>query len=131
MFARHMVPLLILFIASVVSERIAIDATLTDTLTRYAWFASAAYSSDCNVPPFNTTIEKDFSAFITDTQARLFRDDMTKEYILAFRGTSSIIDVITDFRSSLVDCTTALPLCANCTVSICASDKFPSDKNLF
>lgn len=105
------------FTATALSERIAIDATLTNTITRYAWFASAAYSSDCKIPPFNTTVEKTFYDMITDTQATLFRDDLVEEYILAFRGTSSPVDIITDFRRSLVNCTAALPSCVNCTVS--------------
>lgn len=131
MFVKHVIPALLLFTTSVFSERIAIDTTLTNTLTRHAWFASAAYSSDCNIPPFNTIIEKDFSDFTTDTQVRLFRDDAAEEYILAFRGTSSIIDVITDFRSSLVDCTPALPLCANCTVSLYLRDNLPATEPCF
>lgn len=122
MFDRRSLAVILLTTASVMPERIVLTADLTNTLTRYAWFASAAYSADCNIPPLNTTIEEDFFDFITDTQARLFRDDETREYILAFRGTSSIIDVITDLRQSLVDCTSALPLCANCTVSL-----FPSN----
>lgn len=131
MFSKHMISIILLFAASVFSERIAIDATLTNTLTRYAWFASAAYSADCNIPPFNATTEKDFSDFFTDTQAKLFRDDAKQEFILAFRGTSSMIDVITDIRSSLVGCTPALPLCGNCTVSFCLRIHFSCDGDLF
>ncbi|KAJ4394773.1 hypothetical protein N0V93_003993 [Gnomoniopsis smithogilvyi] len=115
MFGSRILTIVPLFAVSVISERIPVDSALTDTLTRYAWFASAAYSSNCNIPPFNTTIEKKFHHVITDTQATLFRDDLHAEYILAFRGTSSPWDIITDLRRSLVDCTSALPSCTNCT----------------
>lgn len=116
MFGRQILAVVLLFATETISERIPIDATLTNTLIRYAWFASAAYSSRCKIPPFNTTIEKNFSDLITDTQVTLFRDDLRAEYILAFRGTSSPWDIVTDFRKSLVNCTHAFPSCTNCTV---------------
>lgn len=122
MLDKYIFTFLVLFTATLAaSERIAVDATVTNTLARYAWFASAAYSSYCEIPPFNTTVEKEFYDVVTDTQATLFRDDLTEEYILAFRGTSSILDIITDLRMDLVDCTPALPSCPRCTVSFCFS----------
>lgn len=67
--------------------------------------------------PFETTIEKKFSNILTGARATLFRCDQTKEYVLAFKGTSSILDVVTDFRKALVDCTPAVGTeCKNCYV---------------
>lgn len=67
--------------------------------------------------PFETKVEKQFRNVLTDAQATLFRDDSAKEFILSFRGTSSLFDIITDLRMTLVDCTPAVGAsCKNCTV---------------
>lgn len=95
-----------------------IDDKLSTALIRYAWFSSAAYSANCQIPPFNSTIEARFQDFLTDHQATLFRDDAAQEYILAFRGTNSPMDIWTDFRKSLANCSSELgPACVNCFVS--------------
>lgn len=104
--------------AMAIAEVTVVYETLLENLVRYAYFSSAAYSDSCQHPPFNTTVEKRFSDMMTDTQVTLFRDDLAKEYILAFRGTSSVFDLVTDFRKALVDCTPAVgTACENCTVS--------------
>lgn len=108
----------VLLAAMALAERTFVEEALLQNLVRYAYFSSAAYSHICKHPPFDTTVEMRFSDMMTDTQVTLFRDDSTKEYILAFRGTSSILDLVTDFRKALVDCTPAIgEACQNCTVS--------------
>lgn len=101
------------------AEVLPVEQPVLDLLTRYAWFSSAAYSEQCNAPPFGAVVDKNFVNGPTDTQVALFRDNDEKEYILGFRGTSSVTDILIDLERSMVDCTAAVGAgCVECTVSI-------------
>lgn len=104
-------------------QKVPVDSITFSALTRYAAFASAAYSSDCTVPPYETTAEVYFNNLTTSTQATLFRDDKKKEYILAWRGTSDVQDFITDVEQTLVPCV-APGISCGCTVSTNCSQPF-------
>lgn len=99
------------------AQKVAVDGKVLGALTRYAYFSSAAYSLNCKIPPFGSSVETKFQDSETDAQGTLFRDDAMKEYILAWRGTSSISDILVDLQQSLVDCTPVTGAnCPNCTV---------------
>lgn len=100
------------------AEHPPITKHLSKALTRYAWFASAAYSDNCTIPPYGTTAEFYWKHEATDSQATLFRDDVEREFIVAFRGTTNVKDFLTDLNKNLVSCEPALgPDCVGCMVS--------------
>lgn len=104
-------------LAGVVSAtKTPIDSGLLATLERYAAFASAAYSSNCSVPPYGSFVEDYIDDVATSTQVTLFRDDASEEYILSFRGTSDVQDFLTDLDQDLVSCVAPGLDCSECTV---------------
>lgn len=103
-----------------------IDSELLATLERYAAFASAAYSSDCSVPPYGSVVENYIDDVATSTQVTLFRDDASEEYILSFRGTSDVQDFLTDLDQDLVSCVAPGLDCSGCTVRIISSPSKPA-----
>lgn len=113
----HLAVLLSSILAGVASAtKTPIDAGLLATLERYAAFASAAYSSDCSVPPYGSVVETYINDIPTSTQATLFRDDAAEEYIISFRGTSDIQDFLTDLDQDLISCVAPGLECLGCTV---------------
>ncbi|THH15224.1 hypothetical protein EW146_g5209 [Bondarzewia mesenterica] len=68
---------------------------LYDDLVFYFKYASSAYSVSCPSPNGNTLV-KQFSELTTDTQGFIARDDTRKEIVVAFRGSSSIVDFAND-----------------------------------
>ncbi|KAK2611503.1 hypothetical protein N8I77_004837 [Diaporthe amygdali] len=105
-----------LILSGALAQKTQVSTAVFDQLSRYARFASAAYSSDCTNPPFGSTVEKTFDDTATDTQVTLFRDDSAREYILSFRGTSSVQDFVTDLEQTLVSCSAADGIsCLGCT----------------
>ncbi|KAF3020096.1 hypothetical protein G7054_g8909 [Neopestalotiopsis clavispora] len=114
----HLAVLLSSILAGVASAtKTPIDAGLLATLERYAAFASAAYSSDCSVPPYGSVVETYINDIPTSTQATLFRDDAAEEYIISFRGTSDIQDFLTDLDQDLISCVAPGLECLGCTCS--------------
>ncbi|KAI0129670.1 Alpha/Beta hydrolase protein [Xylariales sp. AK1849] len=105
----------VLLAKAVVSVKTPIDAALLTTFERYAAFASASYSSDCTIPPYGSVVVNYINDDTTDTQATLFRDDTAAEFILSFRGTSTIQDFITDEEQDLVSCVAPGIECLGCT----------------
>lgn len=100
------------------AQKTAVTSSVLAELSRYAAFASAAYSDNCVVPPFGATVDKFINDEPTSTQVTLFRDDAAKEFILSFRGTSDVQDFLTDLDQDLVPCSAAAGItCTNCTVS--------------
>lgn len=72
-------------------------------LVRYTKFAAAAVPMGC-ATIYGTTKVKDIANTLTDTQGYVARDDTNKEIIVALRGTSSIVDVLTDASTTLTTC---------------------------
>lgn len=108
-----------LLLGAALAQKTQVSSTVYDQLARYARFASASYSSNCANPPFGSSVEKMFNDKKTDTQVTLFRDESAQEYILSFRGTSSVQDFITDLQQDLVSCSAADGIsCLGCTVSL-------------
>ncbi|KAG5653045.1 hypothetical protein H0H81_002562 [Sphagnurus paluster] len=66
-----------------------------DDLVRYTKYSSAVYQWICPNPLGNKLIQK-FSK--TGTQGFVVRDDKRKDFILAFRGTLEVIDVLVDLQ---------------------------------
>lgn len=109
---------LVVLAAGVLGQKTPVDQATLSNLTRYAHFASAAYSSDCTIPPYGTTVVTYFDEASTDTQATLFRDDSAKEYILSYRGTSNLQDFLADNDQTLVACSQITGIsCTTCNVS--------------
>lgn len=92
----------------------SVTEDIYNRLVRYTRFSAAAYSSDCRVPPEGATVVSYINNNTTDTQATLFRDDAHQDLIIAFRGTSSVQDFVSDFNQTLVP----FSGCENCTVCI-------------
>lgn len=116
-----------LLLSAAVAQKTQVSTTVYDQLARYARFASASYSSNCANPPFGSTVEKMFNDQKTDTQVTLFRDESAQEYILSFRGTSSVQDFVTDLQQDLVSCSAADGIsCLGCTVSLLRCQTFCS-----
>lgn len=106
-----------LLLSGAYAQKTQVSTTVYDQLSRYARFASASYSSACTNPPFGSSVEKQFEDKSTDTEVTLFRDDSAQEYILSFRGTSSVQDFVTDLDQTLVSCSAADGIsCLGCTV---------------
>ncbi|KAI1840448.1 hypothetical protein JX266_013332 [Neoarthrinium moseri] len=97
------------------SQKTQVDSALLATFERYAAFASASYSSDCDDPPFGSVAEKYINDVATSTQATLFRDDAAQEYVVSFRGTSDVQDFVTDLDQKLVSCVAPGLQCLGCT----------------
>lgn len=72
-------------------------------LVRYTKFAAAALAMGCTTI-YGATKIADISNTVTDTQGYVARDDTNKQIIIALRGTSSIVDVVTDASTTLVTC---------------------------
>ncbi|KAA8643982.1 lipase family protein [Aspergillus tanneri] len=85
-------------------------------IIRYTKFAAAAYVDYCATPPYGSSVVQYFNDEYTDTQATLFRDDLAKELIIAFRGSSSPTDLDTDVDFNLVPVTAGGISCADCLV---------------
>ncbi|KAI1842352.1 hypothetical protein JX266_011393 [Neoarthrinium moseri] len=100
--------------ATVLAEKTPVTPLLLANFERYAAFASAAYSSDCANPPFNSTVVRYINDVPTDTQATLFRDDIAQQFIISFRGTSDIQDFVTDLDQVLVPCVAQGIQCPTC-----------------
>lgn len=94
-----------------------------NNIVRYTGFAAAAYSDYCATPPSGSTIVKTFNVSSTDTQATLFRDDTSKEIIIAFRGSSSPKDLDSDFEFTSVPLTAVGTSCKSCNVWL-SNDSF-------
>ncbi|KAF2191616.1 alpha/beta-hydrolase, partial [Zopfia rhizophila CBS 207.26] len=73
-------------------------------------------AASCPNPPGSAVVAKYFDESSTDTQAFLFRDDAEQELILAFRGTSTIQDFVSDFDQTLVPYTSTGVSCSGCTI---------------
>ncbi|KAF8507970.1 alpha/beta-hydrolase [Hysterangium stoloniferum] len=69
------------------------EATFDD-LVFYFQYASSAYSTFCLSPNGNTLVAQFTS--LSGTQGYVARDDTRKEIVIALRGSSSILDFITD-----------------------------------
>ncbi|POS72699.1 hypothetical protein DHEL01_v208908 [Diaporthe helianthi] len=107
-----------ILLGAALAQKTQVSNTVYDQLVRYAHFASASYSSNCANPPFGSSVEKMFEDKKTDTQAILFRDQSAQEYILSFRGTSSVQDFVTDSQQDLIPCSAAEGIsCLDCTCS--------------
>jgi len=75
------------------------------------------------VPPLNTTVAAYENLLLTSTQAMLFRDDAAHELILAFPGTASFDDQLTDILALLLAPNLVFPAliideCRGCTVHL-------------
>jgi len=88
-----------LLIASVAipSAHAQVSSTIYTNLVRYAHFSSAAYiisstGSSAGCSPQGATVTTFFSDGGTDTQGYIARDDSKKEFIVAFRGSTSVTD---------------------------------------
>lgn len=79
----------------------AITQDQYDDLVRYWKYATGAALDSCPSPLGNTLVQQ-ISEPITDTQAYIARDDTRKEILIAFRGTTSNQDALTDFSIPLV-----------------------------
>ncbi|KAJ2898206.1 alpha/beta-hydrolase [Zalerion maritima] len=97
-------------------ETFAIDEALYASFVRYTKFSAAAYADDCPTAPEGASVVKYVDVGGTDTQATLFRDDEAEELVLAFRGTSSLADFVTDFSQDLVAYASEGVDCAECMV---------------
>ncbi|CCG81938.1 putative Lipase [Taphrina deformans PYCC 5710] len=73
-------------------------------LVRNARFAAAAYTDQCSRPPNGAVLVQEIVDPLTDTQGYVARADDTKEIIVALRGSSSVVDFLTDAETSLVPC---------------------------
>lgn len=84
------------------SPHTTVSEELFQTFLSYTKFAAASYADNCPIPPNGATIANFFNIASTDTQAYLFKDDATKEFILAFRGTSDLYDFAVDLNQTLI-----------------------------
>ena len=79
-------------------------------------YAAASYASNCPQPPNNSSVVQYFNNAATDTQATLFRDDIRKEIVIAFRGTSDLQDFTSDFAQAQVTLNAIGTNCPTCKV---------------
>lgn len=70
----------------------------------YTRFAAAALTTGCKTL-YGATVISYVANTETDTQGYVARSDSRSEIIVSLRGTSSIVDVVTDSRTDLVACT--------------------------
>ncbi|KAF7299730.1 Lipase-3 domain-containing protein [Mycena chlorophos] len=73
----------------------AVSSALYEELVLYTKYSSAAYQLTCPRPLGNTLI-KDFE--FGRTQTLIVRDNTRKEIVVAFRGTFSLTDAVTDAK---------------------------------
>jgi hypothetical protein len=76
------------------------DALFKD-MQRFARFSSAAYQPFCPRPAGQTLVQT-FGNSGTSTQGLVARDDGRKQIVVAFRGTSDLIDLLTDVKFFLL-----------------------------
>lgn len=78
-----------------------INETVYNDLVFYAKYCAASYGSVCPRPMGNTLVER-VRDEVTGTDGMVVRDDRRKEIVVAFRGTSELMDAITDLLFVLV-----------------------------
>ncbi|TFK62383.1 alpha/beta-hydrolase [Pluteus cervinus] len=69
----------------------AISTSVYDDLVYYFRYASSTYVSTCSKPNGNTLITRIHDP-VTDTQGFIVRDDKRKEFVAAFRGSTTATD---------------------------------------
>ncbi|KAG5641518.1 hypothetical protein DXG03_004823 [Asterophora parasitica] len=79
----------------------AISQELYDSLAFYFKYAANAYAISCPNPLGNHLVLK-FNHLLSDTQGYIARDDTRKEIVVAFRGSTSPKDFLTDASILLV-----------------------------
>lgn len=99
-----------------------ISSDLYTLFVRYTKYAAASYAATCPTPPNNASVVQYFSEKSTDTQATLFRSDVDREFVLAFRGTSNLQDFASDFAQQLVPLNRTGTTCDSCRVHRGARD---------
>ncbi|RDA88767.1 hypothetical protein CP532_4026 [Ophiocordyceps camponoti-leonardi (nom. inval.)] len=83
-----------LFVAGLAAgEKKAIPQDTFDRLKRYSVLCGITYQRNCPQPPEGITIKKKFN---DNANGIIFEDDEANELIVAFRGSSSIQDALTD-----------------------------------
>ncbi|KAF2762867.1 alpha/beta-hydrolase [Pseudovirgaria hyperparasitica] len=115
--------------AAAVNAQTAVSGDVYNNIVRYSNFAAAAYANNCPKPPSGSTILKFFNGTATNTQAYLFRDTAAKELVLAFRGTSTPLDLDTDFLFTLTQLTLPGTSCSGCQVHQGFQDAYASIAN--
>ncbi|KAF9461458.1 Alpha/Beta hydrolase protein [Collybia nuda] len=78
-------------------EKREVPNAVYNNLVWYYQYASSAYADSCPRPNGNTFVKWVNNA-ATDTQSFIAIDDTRKEFIVAFRGSSSNYDFLTDVR---------------------------------
>lgn len=100
-----------------------------NAIARYHQFAAASYMDKCPSPPFGSSIQKFINVSSTDSQAVVFHDASANEIILAFRGSSSPIDLDTDLAFTLNDISLDGVSCSGCQVSLLLKNPVPRLKS--
>ncbi|KAL6712124.1 hypothetical protein ACN47E_000001 [Coniothyrium glycines] len=102
-------------------SRQLIESNLFPVLQRYTKFAAASLATfvfglgNCPTPPFRSRLVVKINNILTDTQVAVFQDDVAKEFIVSFPGSSSVQDFVTDLNFPLTPFTSA-PGCNGCRV---------------
>ncbi|GIZ42551.1 hypothetical protein CKM354_000581300 [Cercospora kikuchii] len=95
--------------------RTTVSQSLYDTLIFYGRYASTYTTAPCKNPPEGTVVQGFANADPT-TEMTLFRDDARKQLIMAFPGTASLQDFVTDVSAQQVPATIAGVNCPECKV---------------
>lgn len=81
----------------------------------YGRYATIYPQAPCPIPPAGTVVQG-FANADLDTQMTLFRDDSRRELVLAFPGTASLGDIVTDISVGMVPATMKGVNCPACRV---------------
>ncbi|KZW03566.1 alpha/beta-hydrolase [Exidia glandulosa HHB12029] len=84
-----------------IEKRAPLQQSVYDQIVYHFKYASSAYANSCGHPNGQHLV-KTFSNKATDTQGYIARDDVKKEFIVAFRGSTDCTDAKTEKNSKLV-----------------------------
>ncbi|QIW97188.1 hypothetical protein AMS68_002706 [Peltaster fructicola] len=102
-----------------------LDPTAFAPILKYASYVEASYQQPCKKPPGGAVTIKDFNITSSDTQASLYRLDSSKELIIAYPGSNSTVDYITDLTFVPLPYTTSKN-CSLCLVHAGFANAFNS-----
>lgn len=92
-----------------------VSQALYDTLIYYGRYCATYPKAPCQIPPSGTVVQG-YANTDPDTEMTLFRSDSDQELVMAFPGTASLGDFLTDVSNQLVSATIAGVNCSACMV---------------
>ncbi|KAF7191695.1 putative feruloyl esterase A, partial [Pseudocercospora fuligena] len=102
-------------VAFVRAKNVSVSQALYDELIYYGKYAPTYPKAPCQIPPKGTVVQG-YANADPATEMTLFRADGDKELVMAFPGTSSLQDFLTDVSATLVPYVSPGVNCSACQI---------------